>query len=393
MTTQNLHRLAICALAFALLASCSGQQADAKNRTSDLPFTVTEMALFAEPWAMTFLPGSEVRMTGTALITEKRGRLLIWDSATKKAFAVKGVPRPSYGGQGGFGDVVAHPGFAGNQLIYLSWVEAGKGGERGAVVGRAKLDRSNAASPSLQGLEIVWRQTPKVSGGGHFGHRIAFGPDGMLYITSGERQKQEPAQDVRQSLGKIIRLTEDGKIPGDNPYSKTAQMMSSNTEAMEQIWSLGHRNPLGLAFDAEGRLWDVEMGPLGGDELNLVKAGANYGWPRASNGDQYSGQNIPDHAPGDGFEPPKVWWNPSISPGGLMIYSGSLFPAWKGDAFIAALGGNALIRVDLNGGSASKADEWDMQDRIREVEQGPDGAIWLLTDGKNGRLLKLMPKP
>jgi aldose sugar dehydrogenase len=393
MTTQNLHRLAICALAFALLASCSGQQADAKNRTSDLPFTVTEMALFAEPWAMTFLPGSEVRMTGTALITEKRGRLLIWDSATKKAFAVKGVPRPSYGGQGGFGDVVAHPGFAGNQLIYLSWVEAGKGGERGAVVGRAKLDRSNAASPSLQGLEIVWRQTPKVSGGGHFGHRIAFGPDGMLYITSGERQKQEPAQDVRQSLGKIIRLTEDGKIPGDNPYSKTAQMMSSNTEAMEQIWSLGHRNPLGLAFDAEGRLWDVEMGPLGGDELNLVKAGANYGWPRASNGDQYSGQNIPDHAPGDGFEPPKVWWNPSISPGGLMIYSGSLFPAWKGDAFIAALGGNALIRVDLNGGSASKADEWDMQDRIREVEQGPDGAIWLLTDGKNGRLLKLTPKP
>ena len=229
-----------------------------------------------------------------------------------------------------------------------------------------------AASPSLKNLEIIWRQTPKVSGSGHFGHRIAFGPDGMLYISSGERQKQAPAQDPGSDLGKVIRMKDDGSSP--------SQM------------SLGHRNPLGLAFDPQGGLWDVEMGPMGGDELNLVKAGANYGWPRASNGDQYGGDTIPDHEPGDGFEPPKVWWNPSISPGGLMIYSGSLFPAWKGDAFIAALGGQALIRVDLDGDKASKADEWDMQARIREVEQGPDGAIWLLEDGKLGRLLKLTPK-
>jgi aldose sugar dehydrogenase len=366
------HSLTVLALSCFPLSSCGEQQADAKPRTSDLPFTVTEMASFAEPWAMTFLPGSGVRMTDMALVTEKQGRLLLWNSTTQMAVAVAGVPRPSYGGQGGLGDVVAHPGFAGNQVIYLSWVEAGKGGARGAVVGRAKLDLSNAASPSLQGLEIIWRQTPKVSGGGHFGHRIAFGPDGMLYVSSGERQKMAPAQDPASDLGKVIRMKDDGSNP--------AQV------------SRGHRNPLGLAFDEGGRLWDVEMGPMGGDELNLVKAGANYGWPRASNGDHYDGKNIPDHSPGDGFETPKVWWNPSISPGGLMIYSGALFPAWKGDAFIAALGGQALIRVDLNGEKASKADEWDMQARIREVGEGPDGAIWVLEDGKTGRLLKLMPK-
>jgi aldose sugar dehydrogenase len=366
------HSLTVLALSCFPLSSCGEQQADAKPRTNDLPFTVTQMALFAEPWAMAFLPGSGLRVTDMALVTEKQGRLLLWNSTTQMAVAVAGVPRPSYGGQGGFGDVVAHPGFAGNQLIYLSWVEAGKGGARGAVVGRARLDLSNAASPSLQGLEIVWRQTPKVSGGGHFGHRIAFGSDGMLYISSGERQKMAPAQDPASDLGKVIRMKDDGSDP--------AQV------------SRGHRNPLGLAFDEGGRLWDVEMGPMGGDELNLVKAGANYGWPRASNGDHYDGKNIPDHSPSDGFEPPKVWWNPSISPGGLMIYSGALFPAWKGDAFIAALGGQALIRVDLNGEKASKAEEWDMQARIREVEEGPDGAIWVLEDGKTGRLLKLTPK-
>jgi aldose sugar dehydrogenase len=367
------HSLAALALSCFPLLSCGEQQADAKPRTSDLPFTVTEMELFAEPWAMTFLPGSGVPVTPMALITEKRGRLVLWNSTTKKAVAVKGVPQPAYRDQGGLGDVVAHPGFAGNGLIYLSWAEAGKGGVRGAVVARAKLDLSNAASPSLQNLEIIWRQSPKVDTFGHFGHRIAFDPDGMLYVSSGERQKQAPAQDPASDLGKVIRMKDDGSSP-------------------TQV-SLGHRNPLGLAFDADGRLWDVEMGPMGGDELNLVKAGANYGWPQASNGDHYGGADIPDHSSGDGFEPPKVWWNPSISPGGLMIYSGTLFPDWTGDAFIAALGGEALIRVDLNGESATKADEWDMQARIREVEQGPDGALWLLVDGKAGRLLKLTPKP
>jgi aldose sugar dehydrogenase len=188
------------------------------------------------------------------------------------------------------------------------------------------------------------------------------------------------------NLGKTLRLYPDGSIPKDNPFYTQGNAVRS------QIWSLGHRNILGLAIDSTGQLWNSEMGPMGGDELNIIKRGANYGWPIASNGTHYDGRDIPDHAPGDGFEPPKVFWNPSISPGSLMIYSGDLFKGWKGDAFIGALGGTALIRVDLNGAQATKADEWPMDARIREVEQGPDGAIWLLEDGKKGRLLKLTPK-
>ena len=160
-----------------------------------------------------------------------------------------------------------------------------------------------------------------------------------------------------------------------------------------QIWTLGHRNPLGLAFDDAGRLWEIEMGPSGGDEVNLIERGNNYGWPRASNGSHYDGRDIPDHKPGDGFTAPKVWWNPSISPSSLMIYSGTAFPAWRGDAFIGALSDQALIRVHLDATNATKADQWPMENRIREVEQGPDGAIWLLEDGEGGRLLKLEPRP
>jgi aldose sugar dehydrogenase len=360
------------ALPLAVLTACQCGQADAKDRYADLPFTVTEAARFDEPWAMTFLPGSGVAMTGIALITERKGRLLLWDSVTKMTAPVSGVPKVDYGGQGGFGDVVAHPGFAGNHLVYLSWAEAGVRGTRGAVVGRAKLDLSTLAAPALVGLEVIWRQSPKVSGSGHFGHRIAFGPDGMLYISSGERQKFDPAQDKGTNLGKIIQLNDDGTAP--------------------QPWSLGHRNPLGLAFDGAGRLWEIEMGPMGGDELNLIKRGANYGWPRVSNGTHYDGRDIPDHSAGDGFEPPKVWWNPSISPASLMIYSGALFSKWKGDAFVGALGGQALIHLELVGDSARKADEWDMGNRIREVEQGPDGAIWVLEDGPDARVLKLTPQ-
>jgi aldose sugar dehydrogenase len=317
-----------------------------------------------------------------ALVTEKNGRLRLVDTVTRKSVVVSGTPKVDYGGQGGFGDVVAHPGFAGNGLIYLSWVEAGNGGA-GAVVGRAKL-KLGGKSPQLEGLSIIWRQEPKVSGRGHFGHRIAFGPDGKLYISSGERQKFDPAQDMATNLGKVVRLNEDGTVPTDNPFAAKSGVTA-------QIWSYGHRNPLGLSFDQTGRLWEVEMGPQGGDELNLVRRSANYGYPKASNGSHYDGRDIPDHRPGDGFEAPKVWWNPSISPGSLMIYSGSLFPAWKGDAFIGALGGGSLIRVDLDGEKARKADQWQMDARIREVEQGPDGAIWILEDGEGGRLLKLTP--
>jgi aldose sugar dehydrogenase len=371
--------------ALIVLAACNSSGASARKADpASRPFVVTEVVRLNEPWAIAFLPGRGVLMTDMALVTEKAGKLFLVDTKTGKATEVAGTPKVAYGGQGGLGDVAIHPDFAANQYVYLSWVEADDE-KKGAAVGRAKLILSDGA-PKLEGLQVIWRQEPKVSGDGHFGHRIAFGPDGMMYVSSGERQKFDPAQDMSTNLGKVVRLTDTGMIPGENPYYDQGRIKS-------QIWTIGHRNPLGLAFDGSGRLWEVEMGPEGGDEMNLIRKTANYGYPKASNGSHYGGADIPDHKPGDGFEAPKVWWNPSISPGSLMIYSGGLFPAWKGDAFIGALGGEALIRIDLEGETATKADQWKMDTRIREVEQGPDGAIWLLEDGDNGRLMKLTPKP
>ncbi|MEP7349248.1 MAG: PQQ-dependent sugar dehydrogenase [Sphingorhabdus sp.] len=355
-------------------------QSEATAATGDKPFNTTVVADFDAPWAMTFLPGSN-----QALITEKKGKLLLWE-AEGEVVEVGGVPTVAYGGQGGLGDVILHPDFANNRFVYLSYAEAGAGGF-GAAVARAKLGTA-AGKPVLTDVQVIWRQEPKVSGQGHYGHRLAFGPDGMLYISSGERQKFDPAQDLNQNLGKIVRLTDGGMVPSDNPFYDQGRVKS-------QIWSYGHRNPLGIAFDAQGRLWNQEMGPKGGDELNLVKKAANYGYPKVSNGSHYDGRDIPDHKPGDGFEAPKVFWNPSISPGGLMIYSGDLFKDWKGSAFLGALGDKSLVRVKLDGETATKADQWHMNARIREVEQGPDGAIWLLEDGDDGsegRLLKLTPK-
>ncbi len=343
------------------------------------PFVLTPIADFDDPWAIAFIPG-----TAFALITEKSGRLMLWQPDGEVS-AIAGVPAVAVGDDGGLGDVVLHPDFAANRLVYLSWAEQGAGG-KGAVVGRARLSDDMTR---LEGLQTIWRQVPFVSGWGHFGHRIAFGPDGMLYISSGERQKFAPAQDLDSNLGKVLRLTDSGAAPPDNPFAAAGAVRS-------QIWSLGHRNPLGLAFAEDGRLWELEMGPEGGDELNLIQRGANYGYPAVSNGDHYDGRDIPDHASGDGFVAPQLWWNPAISPAGLMIYSGDIFPAWRGNAFIAALGGTALIRVELDGGSARQLDRWDMGFRVRAVAQGSDGAIWLLGDGGNrgeGRLYRLAPRP
>lgn len=366
-----------------LAAACQPAISDAAPvDTSRKPFEITVVADFDQPWAMTFIPG-----TPHALITEKKGKLKLWENEGS-VVDIAGVPQVAYGGQGGLGDVILHPDFANNKYVYLSYAEAGEGGY-GAAVARGTLEMTGE-KPSLSAVQIIWRQEPKVSGQGHYGHRLAFGPDGMLYISSGERQKFDPAQDLNQNLGKIVRLTDGGMVPSDNPFYDQGRVKS-------QIWSYGHRNPLGIAFDAQGQLWNQEMGPEGGDELNLVKKAANYGYPKASNGRNYgaSSDDLPDHKPGDGFEAPKVFWNPAISPAGLMIYSGDMFQDWKGSAFIGGLGAKSLVRVKLDGEAATKADQWDMGARIREVEQGPDGAIWLLEDeraGSQGRLLKLTPK-
>ena len=383
-------------LAFActalLLAGCTGNGANASQTaptpadtpapTGGKPFAVTEFAAFDEPWAMTFLPD------GRLLITEKTGQLKVFDIASKKTGDVAGVPKVDHGGQGGLGDVILHPQFASNGIVYLSYAEAGDGDTRGAAVTRAKLTLDANGGGALSEGKVIWRQVPKVSGRGHYGHRLAFSPDGRhLFISSGERQKFDPAQDMASNLGKIVRLNDDGSVPSDNPFADKGGVTA-------QIWSLGQRNPLGIAFDAQGRLWEQEMGPKGGDELNLIVKGDNYGYPIVSNGDHYDGRTIPDHDTRPEFNAPEVTWNPVISPGGLMIYSGDLFKDWQGDAFIGGLSSQTLVRIEFNGDTAREAARYDMGARIREVEQGPDGAIWLLEDedeGSRGRLLKLTP--
>lgn len=358
------------------------------DRADQRPFATSVIADFDAPWAMTFLP--DARM----LVTEKAGQMLLVSADGTQRQTIATIPVDS-AGQGALMDVVLAPDFATSKRVYFSYSAAGEGG-KGVVLARGVLEEKQvqcikAPCPPvarLTGMETLFRAHPLVDGDGHYSGRIAFSPDGQyLFFTNGERQKFTPAQDPKVTLGKVLRLTLDGKPAPGNPLAAKGFDPA--------IWSYGHRNLLGIAFDSAGNLWEQEMGPKGGDEINLIKPGLNYGWPRASNGSNYDDTDIPDHRAGDGFEPPKVWWNPSISPAGLMIYSGNLFPQWKGDAFVGGLSSKALLRVDLEGTNARKGDQWDMGARIREVEQGPDGAIWLLEDGgrgSQGRLLKLTPR-
>ncbi|HVJ03803.1 MAG TPA: PQQ-dependent sugar dehydrogenase [Sphingomonas sp.] len=373
----------------ALLAACNAP-GEADNATSVAvqdngapaaaaaqPFTVTPVADFDAPWAMTFLPD------GRMLVTEKHGTLLLVSADGKTRTPIATVQVMSQG-QGGLMDVVLHPQFAQNHLVYFSYSEQRADGLKGVVLARGTF--ADGAAPKLENIQTLFRADPYVEGNGHFSGRIAFAPDGKLFFTNGERQKFDPAQDPKATLGKVLRLNDDGTPAAGNPLAAQGFHPA--------VWSYGHRNLLGIAFDSAGNLWEQEMGPKGGDEVNLILPGRNYGYPKASNGDHYDGTPIPDHRPGDGFEAPKVWWNPVISPGGLIVYSGDMFPQWKGDLFIGGLSSQALVRVDVDGTNAKKGDQWPMGARIREVEQGPDGALWLLEDGGNGsqgRLLRLTP--
>lgn len=364
-------------ISFLLLVSSVNATTTTVTGSSGTSFQVTPVATFNEPWAMTFLPD------GTLLVTEKQGNLLLVNVASGEKVSVEGIPPVAYGGQGGLGDVVLHPKFHENRILYLSYAEQGKGAVRGAAVAMAELDRSSPV-PRLVNLEVIWRQIPKVKHSGHYSHRLAFGHDGKLFITSGDRQKMKPAQRWDSSLGKVIRLNFDGSVPDDNPFQDKGMLART-------FWSLGHRNLLGIAFDAEGRLWTNEMGPKHGDELNLTERGKNYGWPVVSWGDHYSGVAIPDHDTRPEFEAPEVYWVPTIAPSGLVIYSGNLFPEWQGDAFIGGLASKSLIRVDIESPVPAEAERFEMGKRIREVEQGPAGALWLLEDRAGGRLLQVVP--
>lgn len=365
--------------ALAGLGACGGM--DGPLNAQNASFNAEQVADFDDPWAMAFLPD------GRLLVTEKAGALKLLDTGNGATGDVSGVPEVAYQGQGGFGDVVLHPDFADNRLVYLSYAEPGAN----AAVARARLELEGTGG-RLTDLEVLWRQSVQIPGRGHFGQRIAFG-DGYLWISSGERQQGTPAQDMSVNLGKIIRLNEDGSVPADNPFADQGGVTA-------QIWSLGHRNPLGLAFDPSGQLWNVEMAPQGGDELNRVVRGANYGWPVVSNGVNYGGGPIPDHDTRPEFAAPAVFWlrdtpdGQSISPSSLLFYTGDAFPDWRGNAFIGGLAGQFISRIEFDGAQAREAERFYMNMRVRGLAQGPDGAIWVLEDGSrggSGRLYRLSP--
>ena len=360
------------------------------DSTAGAQLNVVPLDHFDSPWAMTFLPDQSL------LVTEKGGALwlleLTWqppvdgDSITEpmpsvlSRTPVSGLPAIRAAGQGGLGDVILHPRFAENSRVYLSYVEW-EGDDSGAVVASGLLNRSDSAHVQLDDLSVIWRQTPTVSGQGHYGHRLAFSPDGYLFISSGERQKFDPAQDLKQNLGKIIRLNDDGSVPADNPFVSLGGVAA-------EVWTLGHRNPLGMAFDDDDRLWVHEMGPRGGDELNLIVAGENYGYPLVSDGDHYNGDPIPDHATRPELSAPAISWNPVISPAGLVVYRGERYAGWRNTGLIGGLSSNALVRVTLQV-PASEIERYHMGKRIREVEQDNDGRVFLLEDKAGGRLLYL----
>ena len=358
---------------------------------SGLPFDAEPVASFDEPWALAFLPD------GRILVTEKKGRLFVVTQDGQKSRPIRWLPDVDYGGQGGFGDVAVHPDFINSNLIYLSFVESATGDTRGAAVARGKLTLDERGG-TLTDVEIIWRQYPKLLGRGHYGHRIEFDDDGYLWISSGDRQKFTPAQDMQSNVGKILRLRDDGSVPDDNPFvDYLAQNPLADDEGVYgEIWSIGHRNPLGMAFDLDGQLWVIEMGPAGGDELNRIVRGGNFGYPVVSNGDHYDGREIPDHDTRPEFDEPATWWTPVISPGDLMVYRGELFPDWRGNAIAAGLSSRAIVRIELDGDSAREVERYPMGARIRSVAEGPDGALWVLEDElreSTGRLLRLTPRP
>jgi aldose sugar dehydrogenase len=382
--TTNSRTLIAFSLAPALLASCANANSG-ESETATSGFTVATAGEFEEPWAIRFAPGTQ-----TLFITEKAGTLKVMDTASGAIGTLAGVPDVDYGGQGGLGDVAFLPGEAAQPLdgrvIYLTWAEAGESDTRGAAAGRGILVCPAITECRIKEFSVIWRQDQKVSGRGHYSHRITFDPNGRhMYIASGDRQKMLPAQDLDNNLGTIVRLKLDGAPAKENPF------MDRGGTAV-QVWSYGHRNILGMAWDDAGRLWEVEHGPAGGDELNLVKPAANYGWPLVSDGEHYNGDKIPANATRPDLAAPVINWTPVIAPSDMLIHSGRMFGAWKGNALITGLSTQAIIRLAFDGETAREEARYPMGKRLRSLTEGPDGAIWVAEDGKGARLLKLTPQ-
>lgn len=334
------------------------------------------------PWGLDFLPD------GRMLVTEQPGRLRIVTRDGEVSEPIKNVPEVYVTGQGGLLDVLVDPDFESNRTIYLSYSEAGEGSIAGTAVARARL---NKAGTALEDVAVIWRQQPKVKGPNHFGSRLVFGQNGKLFITTGERFQFQPAQDLSSGLGKVIRVNPDGSVPEDNPFV-------DREGAQPQIWSYGHRNVQGAAIHPEtGQLWTIEFGPFGGDELNAPKAGGNYGWPIVSWGMNYDGTPIPDPPTHPELADAVYYWNPVISPSGMIFYTGELFADWQGDILIASLGSvtspvnPSLVRLALDGNEVAHETRIGLGARIRDVAQGPGGAVFVLTDQTDGEILRLTP--
>ncbi len=377
MQRKTYLALAVLATLQLPLPAAQAESINAGGHTASLthPFAAHSIASFDTPWAIAFLPD------GRLLVTEKPGRIFLVTQNGEKT-EVGNVPAVLASGQNGLLDIAVSPDFSETAHIYFTFVEPGEGGR--LVLTRARL-ATTPGHTKLEDRKIIWRQSP-AGGGGQPGGIIAFDPKGThLFLTVGDRMRPDSAQQPDMARGKLLRLNLDGSTPEDNPQAARGGVVG-------ETWTTGHRNPYGLAFAPDGRLWLHEMGPRGGDELNLIEQGQNYGWPLVSNGDNYSGLPIPRHATRPEFTAPKLYWTPVIAPAGLAFYEGEMFPEWKGSALIGGLWVHALVRVSFGAnGQPDETDRWDMGARIRDVAVAPDGAVWVIEDSNPGRLLRLTP--
>jgi aldose sugar dehydrogenase len=329
------------------------------------------------PWGLAFLPD------GRMLVTERPGRLRLVDRDGRLSEPLGGVPQVVARGQGGLLDVALDPRFAENRVVYLSYSEPGASGTAGTAVARGRL-----AEGRLEDVRVIYQQQPKVQGPNHFGSRLVFARDGTLFVTQGDRfAHRDGAQDLSVGLGKIVRINPDGAVPADNPFVGRA-------DARPETWSYGHRNVQSAALDpATGQLWTVEHGARGGDELNHPEAGKNYGWPVISYGVDYSGAKIGEGTAKPGMEQPVYFWDPVIAPSGMTFYTGDAYPDWKGSIFIGSLKPGLLVKLTVEAGRVTREERYlgDLGERIRDVRQGPDGLLYLLTDSSRGRILRVSP--
>ena len=343
-------------------------------RTGRAPGRLVDVARGLDhPWGLAFLSD------GRLLVTEREGRLRLVTPKGELSPPLAGVPEVRAGGQGGLLDVALSPAFAQDRLVYLSFSEPGPGGA-GTAVARGRLGERG-----LEDVRVIWRQHPKVGPSIHWGSRLVFRPDGTLFVTLGDRNSREHVQDLATTIGKVVRINPDGTIPPDNPFA-------GRDGVRGEIWSYGHRNAQGAALDARGQLWTIEHGARGGDELNRPQAGKNYGWPVISYGVEYSGFKIGEGTAKAGMEPPLYYWDPVIAPSGATFYTGRAFPDWRGDLLVGSLTPGALVRLRLADGHVADETRYSIDgERVRDVRQGPDGLVYLLTDNSRGRIIRLEP--